>query len=130
LDLFILNPRGHPILTTDHIQWSRDQEADPRWHIATDRWEAELGWVIVDTKFLGFDPRMEEERTGAPVLFDSVAFFYPRDEEVEPERVAQQLYRSRAAATKGHEQLVQLLTGNLSEGRENGKLKSEKRSGT
>lgn len=93
-------------MPTDLARWARDQAYDPRWHVASDGWETEEGWVHIDTRFLGFDPR--EEQTGLPALFDTYANFVPRDGE--EETLAQRAYRNRADALSGHEQLVSWLT--------------------
>lgn len=49
-------------MQADARDWTLAKESDPRWVIATDHWEtADGGFVLVDTRFVGFDMRRREE---------------------------------------------------------------------
>jgi len=111
VDLYILDRRGRPVPEPDERVWAEAFESDPRWQIDHSEWLSEQGRVTVDTRFLGFDPRRKEERTGVPTLFATAAMLQPSDDGEIPERIDSWLYQSRPAALRGHEQLVRNLSG-------------------
>lgn len=94
---YILDEAGDPVREDDILAWAL-------WFSAADRTigRAECaGGVTVSTVFLGLDHRMGP---GAPLLFETMVFGGPMDEE-------QERYTRRAAALEGHARWVHAVCG-------------------
>jgi hypothetical protein len=106
-DKYVLDEQGNPVPERDLLKWAAWMEDDKhRRLLKTDL--GPLGWV--STIFLGMDhdflsmlreeqPELSDEQPHWPILWETVVFGGPYDDE-------QRRYRSKEDAIEGHAELV------------------------
>jgi hypothetical protein len=96
---YILDDQGNPVPERDLLKWATWMEDSEHCHfLKTDL--GPLGWI--STIFLGVDHdffSLNEEQTHCPILWETMVFGGPYDQE-------QRRYRSREDALQGHAELV------------------------
>lgn len=97
-DKYILDAEGNPVAEPDLMAWARWLETADR-HVAKDA----IGEVSISTVFLGLDHSFG---SGAPVLFESMVFGGPLDQE-------QERYCTRDEALAGHAALLARVRASL-----------------
>jgi len=94
---FILDAHGEPVVEPDLLTWARWFETANR-IVRQDT----IGTAKVSTVFLGLDHNFFPDDDAAPVLWESMIFGGPLDQE-------QRRYTSKAEALVGHEELCALV---------------------
>lgn len=104
LDNYILD--GHiPVIEPDLLKWAMWYETAER-HVGHD----DIGEFTVSTVFLGLDHQHWE---GPPILFETMIFQGPPDENGYRKDVGQQRYSTWEQAETGHQKVVDKIRGEV-----------------